>query len=118
MRSPIERVQTYAFGLLSLLGEQGALESPDILERIGGGLGLEGDIEREATFYRPTRSGFAAVPEIMARNPATGRINTWRNAGRPVLYSGDLATCKRVNKIGSRFARVANRRAGRRARRR
>jgi len=100
-----------AGGLLAaLLGEQGAMEAPDLLESLGMATGLEGAIEREATFYVPTASGVRAVPEIQARNPVTGRINTWKNMGRPVLFSGDLATCKRVNKISARVGRVARRR--------
>lgn len=108
-----------AAGLLALLGEQGAMEAPDLLESLGMATGLEGAIEREAVFYVPTASGVRAVPELQARNPVTGRINVWRNMGRPVLYSGDLSTCKRVNRISSRVASVARRRGVvRRSRRR
>lgn len=96
--------------LMALLGEQGAMDSPDLLESLGMATGLEGAIEREATFYVPTPSGVRAVPEIQARNPVTGRVNTWKNMGRPVLYSGDLQTCKRVNRISARVGRVARRR--------
>lgn len=113
-------VLTAASPLIANLFEQEATEAPDLLERLGLATGLEGAVEREATFWIPTASGVRANPEIMARNPVTGRLSTWKNMGRPVLYSGDLATCKRVNKISSRVARVARRGSlpARRARRR
>jgi hypothetical protein len=99
------------------LFEQGSLEEPDLLERIGIATGLEGAVEREATFFTPTPTGVRAVSELQARNPLTGRLHVWRNMGRPVLYSGDMATCKRVNKIAGRVARVARRRGQTRKRR-
>lgn len=101
-----------------LLGEEpGVLEGGGMLER----LGLEGDLERTATLWKRSGAGFRAVPSITARHPTSGSLNTWLSMGRPVLYTGDLAACKRVNKIASRVARVARTRsftAGRRRRRR
>jgi hypothetical protein len=92
-----------------LLSEQESEERPDILERIGMATGVEGAIEREATFWLPTRSGVRPNAEILARNPVTGRMGTWRYMGRPVLFSGDLATCRRVAKISARTARYSRR---------
>jgi hypothetical protein len=105
--------------ITQLLGEQEASEAPDILERLGMATGLEGAVEREAAFWYPTASGVRPAREIMARNPMTGRLGTWRYMGRPVLYSGDLATCKRVGKIAGRVSRFSGRRGSlRRGRRR
>lgn len=91
-----------------LLGEEpGVLEGGGVLER----LGLEGDLERTATLWKRSGAGFRAIPSITARHPTSGSLNTWVSMGRPVLYTGDLAACKRVNKIASRVARVARTRA-------
>lgn len=46
-----------------------------------------------------------ARPLLMFQNPMTGNPVWYRNAGRPVLWSGDLATCKRVNRIARKVAR-------------
>ena len=91
----------------ALLGEEpGVLEEGGMLE----GLGLEGDIERTATLWRRTAGGFSPVRTITARHPTSGSLSTWVNMGRPVLYTGDLSACKRVNRIAARTARVARRR--------
>lgn len=95
--------------LISRLFEQEATDAPDMLERLGMATGLEGAVEREATFWLPTRTGVTANREIVARNPVTGRMAVWRHMGRPVLYSGDLATCKRVGKIAGRVGRYGRR---------
>ena len=60
----------------------------------------------------PTAPGAAAGtifrvqgPRLVARrmfqlvNPTTGNVVTYKNVGRPVLYSGDFAACKRVARI-------------------
>lgn len=44
--------------------------------------------------------------EIQATGP-DGKTYSWVYRGRPVLYSGDLATCKRVAKILRRSGRKA-----------
>jgi hypothetical protein len=91
----------------ALLGEEpGVLSEGGIFE----GLGLEGDIERTATLWKRTPTGFRAVRTLTAAHPTTGSLSTWVNMGRPVLYTGDLAACKRVNRIAARTARVARRR--------
>lgn len=102
-----------ALGGLAGLGlgeEPGTLEEAGVLER----LGLEGDLERTATLWRRTPSGFRAVRELNARHPITGRIAAWTYRGRPLLYSGDLAICRDV----SRVARGAAARTGLRFRKR
>jgi len=95
--------------LISRLFEQDADERPDMLERLGLATGLEGAVEREATFWLPSAAGVRANREITARNPVSGRSGTWRYMGAPVLYSGDLATCKRVSKIAGRVGRFSRR---------
>lgn len=42
---------------------------------------------------------------LMFQNPMTGSPVWFKNVGRPILWSGDLATCKRVNRIARRVAR-------------
>ena len=50
-------------------------------------------------------------------NPNNGNVVTYKNMGRCVLFSGDLASCKRVAKVARR-ARVASPRRRTAARRR
>jgi hypothetical protein len=115
MQLKLARLSPYGAGtagalggaLGALLGEEpGTLEEGGIFER----LGLEGDAERTATLWRRTMSGFAPVRTITARHPTSGGLSTWVNMGRPMLYTGDLAACKRVNKIAARTARAARKR--------
>jgi len=106
-------------GLGALAGGLGfldpeAMEESTLLER----LGLEGDLERETTLWRRTASGFSPVRTVFARHPTNGSIKAWEYRGQPVLYSGDLATCKRVNKIARRAAARSGLRIARRGRRR
>jgi len=46
-----------------------------------------------------------AAREVQFMNPITGKIVTYLNAGRPLLWSGDLSACKRVNRIAARAKR-------------
>lgn len=82
-------------------GQPGAMEEGGILE------GLESDIEREVSLWRRA-SGVGGrvspVRTVFARHPQTGSIAAWGYLGKPVLYTGDLATCKRVRKIARRSA--------------
>lgn len=97
-----------ALGALGmLLGEEpGPLASGGILET----LGLEGDVERTVTLWKRSGAGFRPNRTITAQNPSSGSLSTWVNMGRPVLYTGDIAACRRVNRISARVARVARRR--------
>jgi hypothetical protein len=80
-------------------GQPGTLEEGGILET------FETDLEREAVFWRRgTGASVRPVREIFARHPVTGALRTWEYRGQPILYSGDLAVCKRVNKIARRSA--------------
>ncbi|HEX4859723.1 MAG TPA: hypothetical protein VFV07_00710 [Rhizomicrobium sp.] len=109
--------------LLPLLGGIGgglALSQPGQLEEGGLLEGLESEIERETTLWRRS-SGIGGrvspVRTVLARHPQTGSIAAWEYKGQPVLYSGDLRTCRRVRKVargaaagvGLRFRRRAGR---------
>ncbi len=45
------------------------------------------------------------IKEIQALNPSTGRVHTWREKGRCLLFADDLGAVKRVRKV----ARLAGR---------
>lgn len=38
-------------------------------------------------------------------NPSTGRTHWWRHVGQPILFSGDVSHCRRVNKLLSKQTR-------------
>lgn len=69
-----------------------------------GGLSPAGMFTSGYTSARPIR-------EIQQVNPVTGKIHVWRHMGNPVLYSGDLATCRRVDRVAKRVAKARRRRA-------
>ncbi|MEE8507771.1 MAG: hypothetical protein V3T07_01790 [Myxococcota bacterium] len=46
-----------------------------------------------------------AIKEIQAINPMTGRVHTWREKGRCLLWSDDLSAVKRVAKVARRAGR-------------
>lgn len=77
----------------------------------GGGMGTElmerlrGAVGGQTTMYRYGGERVTPVREIQAVNPVSGKIGIWRYMGHPILYSGDLATCKRVGRIARRVAR-------------
>jgi len=54
--------------------------------------------------FRPTMAG-ARAQFFRTQNPATGQDVWFRPAGRPILFSGDLTACKRVNKVARRARR-------------
>jgi len=54
--------------------------------------------------FRPTMAGARAM-FFRTQNPVTGQDTWFRPAGRPLLWSGDLNACKRVNKIARRARR-------------
>ncbi len=74
---------------------------------VGGAFGLEGAIPglqagelfRETVGHRPIRF-------ITSTNPRTGNVEFWEHAGRPVLFTRDLRTCRRVQKIARRARRT------------
>lgn len=46
-------------------------------------------------------------------NPSTGRMHWWRHVGQPILFSGDVSHCRRVNKLLGKASRKASSRRGR-----
>lgn len=54
--------------------------------------------------FRATMAG-ARAQFFRTENPVTGQDTWFRPAGRPLLWSGDLTACKRVNKIARRAKR-------------
>jgi len=54
--------------------------------------------------FRPTMAGARAM-FFRTANPVTGQDTWFRPAGRPILWSGDLTACKRVNKVARRAKR-------------
>jgi hypothetical protein len=59
--------------------------------------------------FKPTMSGIRAQSIVMVRHPVTNEPVFFRHVGKPVLFSGDFATARRVDKIARR-ARKATRR--------
>lgn len=59
---------------------------------------------------RGTRSGgVRALSQVHAVHPITGRLMTYKNMGRCVLFSGDLSAAKRVRKVAARARRAKGR---------
>ena len=58
--------------------------------------------------FRPTMAG-AAAQIFVAENPVSGKATWFGPLGRPILWSRDLTTCKRVRKIGARARRAGGR---------
>jgi len=84
---------------------------------VGGGIfdlpGFDVAVPESQTF----QSGLfrAAAPTarprslVIAMNPVTGAPTFFKHVGAPILFSGDMAACRRVGRI----ARRARRRGGR-----
>jgi hypothetical protein len=56
--------------------------------------------------FQVTRPGLRARSLFHITNPSTGREVWYRNVGQPILFSGDLRTCKRVKKVARLAARA------------
>lgn len=50
-------------------------------------------------------SGLSHAHRFMGVNPDTGRVTWFIPAGRPILFSGDLAAVRRVRRIAGRLRR-------------
>lgn len=86
---------------------------PEIPRMLFGGEGVQLPAAPGAaagTIFRV--QGPRLVPRRMFQivNPSTGSVVTYKNVGRPILYSGDFAACKRVQRVASKARR---RRGGR-----
>jgi hypothetical protein len=75
-----------------------------------GGLPLPGQapmaLAPGGLFGAPSAVAARAIPQIEAVNPVTGKTHVWKHMGRPVLYTGDLAACRRVNRVAKRVAKA------------
>lgn len=58
------------------------------------------------------RERAVAMP-FEARNPISGRLVYFAPRGRPILFSGDFAACRRVARVASHARRAGGRRRGR-----
>lgn len=74
----------------------------------GGGGAL---VNAPQLFYTGANGGTRSRRFFATLNPTTGQIAWFRSAGRPILWSGDLGACKRVNRIAARARRAGGRRA-------
>ena len=61
------------------------------------------------TLFRQAPQTLRAVRSFHITNPSTGKEVFYRNVGQPILFSGDLTVCKRVEKIARRAKRAAKR---------
>jgi len=94
--------------VLGLAGAGAAVgDALDVFEGIGSVFG--GDSGMSSLTINPVTSGAVRYPRTvqqLVRTPSGNtRVVTYRNMGSPVLYSGDLAAKKRVNKVRRRLGR-------------
>lgn len=81
----------------------------------GGSRG--GGIINAPQVFSPTSAGYRAKQFFAVPHPSTGNLTWYRSAGKPILWSGDLRACKRVNKVASRARRATPRRTAAKRRR-
>lgn len=67
------------------------------------------DLPYGGTIFRQTSAGLRARSLVEVVNPITGKKSWYRNVGRPILFSGDLRSCRRVRKIAGRARRARGR---------
>jgi len=80
---------------------------PSFLGGAIGGAGVGALLETTPSstpMFRPTMAGVRAQT-FRATNPVTGKDVFFRPAGKPVLWSSDIACAKRVDKIARRVRR-------------
>lgn len=68
--------------------------------------------------FRPGMGVSARASMFVLPNPVTGRPVWFGPYGRPMLWSGDLAACRRVSRISGKVGRWGRRRSSTRGRRR
>lgn len=94
-----------------------------IIPEIGAALGLrEGGTQmangRSLTLpgadpgkiYRVRGPRLVPRREFFILNPSTGNLDWFKPAGRPLLWSGDLSACKRVDRLARRARRYSRKR--------
>lgn len=72
---------------------------------------LSGAVGGLPTMFRAGAVTARPVPMVMQLNPQTGQPAYWRHVGRPILFSGDLAACRRVERVARRAKRSSRRRS-------
>jgi len=80
---------------------------PAVLGGAAGGAAAEwfggGDGCGPETFFEPRESsGLRAKRMVTVENPDNGRLHYYVNRGQPVVFSGDYAACRRVQKLARR----------------
>lgn len=58
--------------------------------------------------WRAGTAGFRQIPTLVIPSP-DGRLGFWKASGRPILFAGDLAACKRVSRVAMRASRAVGR---------
>jgi len=98
--------QTTAFPAIGAIGGALARQIPGFLGGLAAGeiSGAVAGGGPGTPMFRATMAG-ARAQFFRTQNPATGQDTWFRPAGRPLLWSGDLTACKRVNKIARRAKR-------------
>lgn len=105
--TPRARINVFQGGSTPGALPGGALLNPSISDPLGLGLSLIPNVSMGAAAtagdaltspWRQTAGGASAQPHI-AVNPVSGRLAWFGPLGRPMLWSGDMRACKRVNRI-------------------
>jgi hypothetical protein len=60
--------------------------------------------------FRPGAASARPVSMFMVPNPMSGKPTFYRHVGQPILFAGDLTTCKKVEKVARRARRARGRR--------
>lgn len=97
--------------------QQTAADGSALIPQVGQAIGqyligstAPGGIISAPQVFAPTAAGYRAKRFFATANPQTGTLSWFRNVGRPILFSGDLTACKRVNKVAARARRASPRR--------
>ena len=78
------------------------LPSPAPMVGGGGAMILRPGDSVDSLYAQRTAS---AAPSFFATQDASGRLKWYRSAGRPILWSGDLAAARRVSRVAARASR-------------
>jgi hypothetical protein len=66
--------------------------------------------------WQQTRTGYSQLSTLVIPSP-DGKLGFWKASGRPILFSGDLAACKRVARVAARASRAIGHRRSTRGKR-
>lgn len=103
-----------AAGVIGGLLGTGLQEDPNGQSMIGRGIDyLQGQSGCAKFVSSPATTRSRPISLISDVNPSTGRMHWWRHVGQPVLFSGDVSHCRRVNKLLGKASRRASSRRGR-----